>query len=322
MNVRGGAIILVSILLTSTAYAQDAPEPIKIDYEAPAGCPSRTSFAGEIFARTSKAREASNENARVMHVRVERRGETHAGRLWFDEGAAREVAGGSCGEVVGALGLVAALAVDPEASMAPRPAPAVEAAPATTEKREPERPPPPPPAARSERTRFGIGVGVEAAMIANAVGAGRVLGEIELPGALFAPAFRVAVARSLSVDRTPALGTATLVWTKAAIDACPLRFDLVSDALALRPCAGFDIGVLRAEGSGVTDARSRSRPWMSTGAHARLVWSIASAFSLEVEGGLVVPLFRENFFFDPNVPIYEAPPIAGLFRGSAVVRFP
>ena len=314
--------ILIVLTLASAARAQDAPEPIKIDYEAPAGCPSRTSFAGEIFARTTKAREAGAETARVMHVRVVKRGDAHSGRLWIDEGAAREVDGASCGEVVGALGLVAALAVDPQASMAPRPTPVAEPAPPPPPPpAEPEKPPPSPPP-RAERTRIGIGAGVEAAMIADAVIAGRVLGQIELAGSLFAPSFRAALVRSLDVERTPSLGSATLTWTKAGIDACPLRIDLVSDAIALRPCAAFDIGVLKAEGTGVTEARSRSRPWVSTGAHARLVWSVVRAFALEVEGGFVVPLLREDFFFEPNVPIYEAPPIAGLFRGSAVVRFP
>ena len=72
---------------------------------------------------------------------------------------------------------------------------------------------------------------------------------VPLAGSLLAPSFRGAFVRSLDVDKTPPLGSATLVWTKAGIDVCPLRIDLVSDALALRPCGAFDIGVLAAKGS-------------------------------------------------------------------------
>ena len=125
---QGAACALV-VLAARDASGQDADvEPLGVDYTAPDGCPPASSFFSEITARTPRARAArSGERARVLHVKVTRRGEAHVGTLAVEDttgtGSAREVSGGTCAEVVGALALVAALAVDPHASVAPRPPP-------------------------------------------------------------------------------------------------------------------------------------------------------------------------------------------------------
>lgn len=343
------AIPLVACAVARAASAQVAPEPIAVEYEAPPDCPGRDAFFGEITARTPRARAARpGEKARVMRVTITKRGEAHAGRLVVEDetGASspREVSATRCGEVVGALGLVAALAVDPRASSAPRPEPT--ATPETTPAEPPPTPgapetkpapaPPPPtptgppgpaptpegpPSAR--RARLAAGAGAEASAIAEAVLAFRVFGEIALATREGppAPSLRLALARSLDVERSPAIGSATLRWTTGSLDLCPIGL-AIGRTLAALPCAGLTVGVLDASGDGVDGAASRSRPWIAPDAHARLVWAPAPLFSVDLEGGAVFPLLRESFFFLPGVPVYEAPPVAALGRANVALHFP
>ncbi len=329
------------------AVAQDDVEAFGVDYRAPSACPGPDAFFREVRGRTARARAArSGETARVLVVRIEARGERFAGSLSIDDAGARstprEVEGATCAEVVGALGLVAALAVDPHASVAPRPVPSTappDEAPvsAPPEKRAPETPPratpppapsapapsrPPPPERTANGTpRFAVGLQAEVSAVAGAVGSGRLFGELVVGRGTFSPSIRIAIARSLEVDRPARIGVAKMRWTTGGVDLCPLRVTLTTGVDAL-PCVGLAAGVLDAEGGAVGAPQSRSRPWVAGDAHARLVWAPLRAFAVEIEGGAIAPFFRESFFFEPDIPVYEAPPIAAFGRIGASVRFP
>ncbi len=173
-------------------------------------------------------------------------------------------------------------------------------------------------------TRVAIGAQIEAATLADVVFAGRLFGELafgEGTNDVLAPAFRLAFARSLDVDRTPSLGAARLRWTQASLEGCPIKIRFAS-TIHGRPCAGVSGGVLQAEGSGVGVTQSRNRPWVSGAAYARLSWELAPWLVAELDAGAVVPFFRETFFFEPNVSIYEAPIAAFSGHFGAAVRFP
>lgn len=159
--------------------------------------------------------------------------------------------------------------------------------------------------------------------MADAVPSARLFADVSLGPreGVLAPAVRAAVQRSLDVDRFASIGGATLVWTSAGLDACPLRI-VVAPPLALRPCAGGSIGVLDATGTGFTGTVSRSRPWATISALGRLVWEPLPWLELELELGVIAPLYRESFFFAPSVAVYEAPPVAFLSRGGFALRFP
>ena len=349
---RGLAIGACVAILTiaGAAHAQDAPEPLSVAYEAPPGCPTSDAFFREIAARTTRARAAQpDERARVMHVVVTKSGEQHVGRLWIEDASAsstaRSVSGRTCSEVVGALALVGALAVDPRASTAP-----IAAAPTATttdapgpspEKPADASPPPPPPpvpppvaprASSSAGTepnasalpgRIEVGIQAEAAFVAGAVPSGRLFGDVSIGPreGLFAPALRLALARSLDVDRAAAIGGATLRWTSVGLDACPLRLALARP-VAVRPCVGGSAGVLDASGTGFAGTVSRSRPWATLSALARFVWEPLAWLDLELEAGVIAPLYRESFVFVPSVSVYEAPPLAFLSRAGLGLRFP
>ena len=352
-----GACLAILAIPSLAGAQQEGPEPLAVSYEAPDGCPTSDAFFREITARTTRARVAQpSDRARVMHVVVAKRGEEHVGRLWIEDAnassTARSVSGKTCGEVVGALALVGALAVDPRASTAPVAATAAVAAPegadaasrsvsaertadppaATTEaaamkqERERERPATSPPSTSppsSPRGRVEVGAQAELAVIAGAVPSGRLFGDLSIGPreGLFAPSIRLAFARSLDVDRSAAIGAATLRWTAAAVDVCPVRV-VLARPLAFRPCAGGSAGVLEASGTGFAGAVSRSRPWVTLSALGRLVWEPLPWLDVDLEVGAIAPLFRESFFFAPSVAVYEAPVAAFLGRAGFGVRFP
>ena len=114
------------------AVAQPAPSaagavartatPVRIDFEAHANCSSVDAFYQGVRARTERVRPAlTGETALQIHVRLFRIGTTIRGELKFGdqpgESETRRVDGLSCNEVVEALSLTAALALDPSASL-------------------------------------------------------------------------------------------------------------------------------------------------------------------------------------------------------------
>lgn len=120
---RSAAIAAALGLGGATAAAQPAAEPIRITFTAAPGCPDRDAFAGEVWARTARARPAAEgEPARMFRVDVSAAGGAFRGRLAIEDPAGatavREVSGVSCAEVASALALITALAIDPRASTA------------------------------------------------------------------------------------------------------------------------------------------------------------------------------------------------------------
>ena len=125
----------------AAAPARAEPAPLRLDYEtAGGGCPGAAVFLDEIQWRTDQARVVGPAEAALeVRARVVRRGPVTRGRLVLGTGKdaiVREVEGASCEEVVSALALITALALDPHASTATKRPAAPGFAP----------PPPPPPA--------------------------------------------------------------------------------------------------------------------------------------------------------------------------------
>lgn len=367
--VSAGAISVALGLSSPAAHAAPAAEPISLVYEAPRSCPGSRELLLEITRRTRKARAArEGERARRLHVTILPGAGMLIGYLRVEESGAlsgaREVRGETCGEVVEALGLVAALAVDPDAevgspappaapdvaSSAPADAPVLSntvddlpdaggatrdgtsdgsgSSTASTPLSAPRTAPRDAvsaPAGASSWSRLGFGFGVqgEGAALADIVFGARLFGDVQLdlPGRrIFAPSVRLVVARTSAAAPPEARALARLRWTQAALEGCPLVFDLAR-AFDFRPCAGVSAGVVEAESSGVPNARSRTRPWMSVELHGRVAWSPVRALSLEIEAGSVAPLVRETFVLQPSLLVYEAPAIAFVGRGGVSVRF-
>ncbi len=104
-------------------------KPVQVEFNAPAGCSSAEAFFGSLRSRTDQVRQADpGEPHTTLQVRLLRTRGHILGELRVvdDRGGAdtRKVQGASCDDVVQALSLTAALAVDPSALLsAPATAP-------------------------------------------------------------------------------------------------------------------------------------------------------------------------------------------------------
>ena len=133
---RGGA--------RGAAGASGRGRTIRIEYAAPSQCPDQASFLDEVRERTTRWHpETGPAPVRRFVIEVTPREGGMRGRLALTDiagvSAVREVDGATCSDVVEALALMTALAIDPHASIAPirkAPPPPPPA----------ELPPPPPPA--------------------------------------------------------------------------------------------------------------------------------------------------------------------------------
>ena len=120
---------LCSVLLLLHRGARADEEQVHLSYQAGAGCRDAAAFVAEVAARTPKARWVErSEGMRVFEIalRVEPSPPTIAARratgdltIHDPKGGVfhRELRGASCDEVLSAMALVTALAIDPHASI-------------------------------------------------------------------------------------------------------------------------------------------------------------------------------------------------------------
>jgi len=125
-----GLAVLVALAAPAPAAASDAV-PIRVEFDAPAGCSSADTFYGGLLARMSRARRALPGEAAVhFGVKLTRAGNKVRGELRLMDGSpgdgdTRRVEGETCDAVVEVLSLTAALAlVTRPAAPIPPPPPA------------------------------------------------------------------------------------------------------------------------------------------------------------------------------------------------------
>jgi hypothetical protein len=125
------AIVQLSLAFVVAPAGADV-EGIRLTYTADSGCPDGSRFFQAVSARTDRMRRAAEgEPARAFVVNITSDTIAIRGALSITalDGSVskREVTGGSCDEVISALALITALAIDPRASTAPESSPAVAA---------------------------------------------------------------------------------------------------------------------------------------------------------------------------------------------------
>lgn len=339
------------------ARGEDASEPLRLQFRREGACPDADAFFRALRARTTKVREARpGERARTLTVEVRESGRDSAGTLAItsEDGASttstRTVQAGSCADVVEAIALMAALAVDPSASLAPAastsaPAPPIAAPPApsapvasapppvASAPRPPIVPPPPPPTAARVRPPppapsepaipagpFALGGGAEATtLLGGRVALGVVASYEARPHA--GPRLFVRVTRTLDRDVQGGGRTGGLSLTSGNVEPCPLRVR-VGPTAALFPCARLAVGRLAAEGKSLTTPEQVTRTWIDVGATARLAWLPARWLSIEPRAELRVPVTRDRFYVEPDATVYRAP-LVGFAGGiDAMLHFP
>jgi hypothetical protein len=328
------ALSIAAAVVVLAGAARGDSEPISIDYDAGPGCPGRDEFVARVLARTSRPQIVpSGEGAArgfVVRARAEDDGATGSvAALGDSAGNARELRSDDCDEIVSALALIVALAVDPSASTAatprqPPPAPAPEPLPSA---QPPEPPAPPPPQPRAERAprRSGWFAQLYAnttVLIAEStvpiLGAkAGVAWQGERFGA-FAPAAALCVGAGESPTVHPAGGgAARFSLLSAAIDLSPVAFDLTR-SVTLRPALGLEAGRLAAspepEGAIAQVRPTAKRPWLALYEALRLQIDCGRGWLADVEAGAAQPLQSDTFeFHDPEITVLSVPRLAPAF---------
>jgi hypothetical protein len=309
-------------LLAQPSVAAPADEAVRFDYRAPPGCPDAEAFANRVQERTARARLGElHELARtfVVEIRTDDAGAT--ARLSFidSRGApvVRSVRGQTCDEVVSAIALVTALAIDAGPSPAGEPAPAVASA-----------PPPAAPPASTERAPKGNKrfvrapepdvlawlVGVHASVStwlgpSPNLGVG-VFGEV---GAYAGASARLTLLYSTSHELVGlpdgTFRRADFMAFVARAEGCPHAFALGA-GFRFVPCLALGVGWLEGKGDeeNVNPWKRGGHPWVDLVPTLRFDWTVSDSLVFFAQGELGVPLVREKFIFEgPEQDIFEIP---------------
>jgi hypothetical protein len=343
--------LLAGLACPAPAHAQ--VEPIRLMYRASGACPAEARFVDAVQRRTARWQiVAGEERARAFDVDVSAGGSGSRGvlRITALDGSVtrRAVAGATCAEVVSALALMTALAIDPSGAaeesdvdgggsgpsvaptVAPPPAPSAPPAAATlalspsAESSAAARGP-----SASSAARWGMGIDGQAtgALLAQwGFGGGAFVDVAAGAVGPFVPSARASVfATTASASFGGGIG-AELVWLFGRIEACPWRVPR-DGPLTLGVCASLDAGVLHSKGAGLPTVGTDSHLWLAPGALARAQWSVARDFWIEAGGGVTVPLERYGLYYQRTGGLADAQASQIAAVGAAItlgtgVRFP
>jgi hypothetical protein len=348
-----GAVIAAVVLASGEAGAET--RPLRVEYEAHEGCPVGDAFLDEVLARTSRARAAApGEPALEVWVRIDRRDRRSTGRLvlWKSGSArAREVEDGDCRDVVSALALITALALDPNAGARPRSVPHAAPAPPPSGPQTPAPRPPPsaPPApglstvplvpiptpwprhrpvepgpAPPPRRSWVVGAHVSAAfevtprpLLGGGLSAERIWGGTAGASARLS----LELASTGSFDIGP--GGVLFLRGVGRVEGCP--FLRPTRWLAVTACLGAEVGFLRGEGlrrGTIATVEEATVPWAGLGLLPRVAADLGDRGVLGLEGGPTFPLVRRSFVFErPDFTIHDLPAVTWSARLGVGVRF-
>lgn len=290
------------------AEPERAEEVVELRYAAPPGCPTRDAAVELIRERTPAVRFAAGA-PRVFEVRVTAGEHGYTGALVVDDVADKQLTARRCDDLVTALALVIALAIDPTAAVAPR----VEAVAA------PPPPPPPPPSPRRPPPARRLD-----AALAGVLGVGHTP-DLFLAGGVAARAAWPAVAAELAIvagrDSTREDGArAAFTRIVARPAACRLR---AGGRLEVGGCGHAEVGLVRATGDDIINSRGLNRLWVAVGAHGTLRWPVSPSRGFaQLQLGLTVPITRDRYRFMPGILIHETPPLTGWLGAGVGLRFP
>jgi hypothetical protein len=313
--ILGGKVALSVLSVLGLPAASDDATPIRIELDAPPDCATAEGFYEAVRARTERARTVKEGESGVrVVVRLTRVGTRAHGELRVigehGESDTRRVDGASCTEVVAALSLTVALAVDPTARLGPldRP-PEKPAAPVCPKCEEPPPPPPPPPPPELE-----IRVG------AHLLGMGQVSPYMSFGGdvgvRLIAPwAAASSLGLAIAYVRNDVFATeheASMRSTFFQLTGCPKRFG-APDTFTFEPCLVGMGGWLHAEARDLDTSTAVTRSYFAAGALFIGSAPLSPHWQFEVQAGFVFPLVKRHFTVsEPPRDVGETPDVSGI----------
>jgi hypothetical protein len=337
-------------LTSASAWAADDVETVTLEFHADAAnCPDKADFLRSVQAQTRSIRIAEHdESTRTFRVLIRgNAGEKVRGEFSLVDAevsgrtsATRTIWGETCKEVFEALALFVALSVDSES-----PTSAVSRAHAKPH-RSPRRERPAPssdrraastvtptwkqesagaaPVRRQWRGTAGIHVGMMSAGAASMLPFAAPFIEASLRpiggGSSLSPALRLGFSSSATSSSQTSYGAAQLRWTMLRSDACPIDLQALR-ALFVRPCFTGTVGVLRGTGVGIAEPNTRHLAWSTLGALLRVEWTLGDVFSIEASGAMDLPLRRDAFHFERELPLYRVPRALGTATIGVATHF-
>jgi hypothetical protein len=282
------------------------------EYRVAPGCPDAATFSARVAERQSSLRLSAPATVNLRLSITKGAASAFSGTVDVADGAAvtrRTVAGKDCDEVVLALGLIAAIALEPEGGEV-RTAQAPDGGPGPSATSEPlaspaldtdeaERAP----SSGVALGAYAVGVAYGAAAPDGALGAGLALALEWRTGSVWQPALSLGVFRVVSDERSFAGGAARARFDLSAAQAvlCPWRWP-AQGRWGLRPCLQVELGWLEGSSSGpaVIDPTTRAGLWASAALAARADMDPWGPLRLSLQGSAVVPLTRHDFSFSPE----------------------
>lgn len=300
-----------AVLLCSSAAKAEAPRRFALEYRGGVACPSEREVLAEVQRRAPNA-ERVTDGALELRVRlsVQSEGVRQHGVIDIEgrEGAThRELEAAECAEVVRALALIVALALDPDAATSVQP-PATVAAPKPLAAAESHTESPL--ASRGSEFWWGAGTGVGwTAGVAPKPALSQTLfvelGQGRSTG--FSPNARLGGVHAHGSASAPA-GSADFELWALRVASCPYR---VVAALAFSGCVSFDWGRLQGRGSHTLAARSSAATWSGPGAFVDAALQALPWMRVQLELGAMMPLARDRFYFGPDETVHHIPSLAG-----------
>lgn len=352
----GGALALFQLtVLGWGAAGSTEPIAVRVEFEGPATCSDAARFYARVRARTERVRKAApGEPGLDLRVRLQppAGGKVHGELRILDErgtASTRKVDGASCEEVVEALSLTAALALDPSATLAPAvdgetpgddgassatasASPAGQGTPArdgatsatpktshaekpassTSESSLADVPSDQTSADDSAAPRFGVELGA-ALGLSNVVSPELSLGAAVFGRLRLLRGGRGSLGLALAYSGNDLLSsdeTLAVRLTSLVLDLCPVRWE---STLSLEPCALVSGGLLAASSSGISDPDSSLRSHFALGGLLRLGLPVGGRARIELEGGAAFPLLHRQYVLsEPERFLGETPGVSWL----------
>jgi hypothetical protein len=337
-------VLAMALGATESSAAEPLPVAVRISESLHEGCPTTPGMRERLESHLGHLRQAGpGEPAIDLAVGVERRAGVSRGTLTLSFAGVsvhRNASSTSCEDVIGALSMMAAIAIGEEAerftsdvteqpsvevttelpaSASTSPSSA-KAAPPRVQGVSP-RPGVPPRGAHGKRLAAAVGAGFEINGNRGAVLVATWFAQLTLP-APFDPALRVGVARSSREAVSSPRGVVAIRWSELTLAGCA---DLLRErGFRVGPCLNVELGRLEASVVVPRPTLDVSYLWLSLGASAKVAWRPLPRFSVEMMVGVRSPVMRKELFFEPyGDPVaYRAPAISPFMGIGFVAHLP